>query len=68
MKFLSFVILLILLQSCNNEPNQTDKNTITIDGEYNVTDTLIIQEGKRMVINPGADVLFSPGAIIIAFG
>jgi len=62
------LILAIGISSCSEDENEIDENLIIMEGIVQIQDTFEIQEGKTLLIKPGAVVTFSPGAIFVAHG
>ena len=67
-----FFLLIILfttigIMSCSEE-DPSDGDIIVLEGIVRIQDTFEIREGKELVILPGTEVTFSPGALFVAHG
>lgn len=65
--FLTSLILILSFGffSCSDDP---DDDIIILEGKIRIQDTLEIREGKELVVMPGTEITFSPGAIFVAHG
>ena len=61
------IILTIGLTSCSDKSDD-GSNQIIMEGIVRIQDTFEIKEGKELVIMPGSEVTFDPGAIFVAHG
>ncbi len=62
------IILGIEFNSCSDNNESNDENLIILEGIVKIQDTFEIREGKELLIMPGTEVTFSPGAIFVAHG
>jgi hypothetical protein len=65
---LIFVICLVGINACTEDVEDIDKNQIVMEGIIRIQDTFEISEGKELLILPGSEITFSPGAIFVAHG
>ena len=71
MKKISFCFLLaLILVSCVSDDLEPmmNEDIIVLDGIIRIQDTFEIKEGKELLIKPGSEITFSPGAIFVAHG
>ena len=64
------ILLLILgigFNACSDNEEPDDENLIVLEGIVRIQDTFEIREGKELLIKPGAEITFSPGAIFVDF-
>ena len=61
-----FVFLLLLSMGCSEDDPLDD--VIVMEGIVTIQDTFEIKEGKELLIMPGTEVTFEPGAIFVAHG
>jgi len=69
---LSYIIISMIFACSDNKPKgikhaKCDNATVW-QGDMTITDTFKIEEGHCLVIEPGANITFEPGALILAFG
>ena len=65
------VLLLIGLgySACSEEiEEEENEDLIILEGQVRIQDTFEIREGKELLIRPGSEITFSPGAIFVAHG
>ncbi|MDF1696437.1 MAG: right-handed parallel beta-helix repeat-containing protein [Saprospiraceae bacterium] len=67
-----FTILIALFclgfYACSDSDEPSENDIIILEGIVRIQDTFEIREGKELVIMPGSEITFSPGAIFIAHG
>lgn len=71
MRFFGFLLFAVLLfLSCGEDSTgpMMNEDTIVLDGLIRIQDTFEIREGKELIIKPGSEITFSPGAIFVAHG
>lgn len=62
------IILAVSFNACSDSNNIDEDDLIIMEGIVHIQDTFEIREGKELVIMPGAEINFAPGAIFIAHG
>ena len=68
---LLFVFILLLgigISACTNSEEPNENDYITLEGIIRIQDTFEIKEGKRLLVKPGTEITFAPGAIFVAHG
>ena len=73
MRYLLLLLLLSSIIACADDRPKGIKhskcNHATVwKGDMTITDTFKIEEGHCLVIEPGSNITFEPGALILAFG
>ena len=70
LQFLGFVLfsLLIVTSGCSDDDEISSDDIIVMEGIVSIQDTFEISEGKELLIMPGTEVTFEPGALFVAHG
>ena len=65
-----FYFFALILFSCSSDDIEppTGDDVIVLEGIVNIQDTFEIKEGKELLVMPGTEITFSPGAIFVAHG
>lgn len=73
MRFNDFLLLFMFVNilgfsTCSKTEIENTDNLIIMEGIVQIQDTFEVSEGKELLVRPGTEINFSPGAIIIAHG